>query len=68
VCPGGTLQGADYLTQAGTLTFATTRSSQEITVPICGDTASDPNETFTVTLSNPVNATIAQSVGVGTIR
>jgi hypothetical protein len=68
VCPGGTLQGADYLTQAGTLTFATTRSSQEITVPICGDTASDPNETFTVTLSNPVNATIAQRVGVGTIQ
>jgi hypothetical protein len=62
------LQTGDYVTQTGTLSFAPGVTTQEIRVPICGDSASDPNETFTVTLSNPVNATIAQGVGVGTIR
>jgi hypothetical protein len=62
------LQSGDYVTQTGTLSFAPGVTTQDIRVPICGDSASDPNETFTVTLSNPVNATIAQAVGVGTIR
>ena len=62
------LQAGDYVAQTGTLSFAPGVTTQEIRVPICGDTAGDPNETFTVTLSNPVNATIAQAVGIGTIR
>ena len=34
---------------------------------ISGDTAYEPNETFNVNLSNPTNATIGDSQGVGTI-
>jgi chitinase len=62
------LRPGDYATQTGTLSFAPGVTTQEIRVAICADRAIDPNETFTVTLSNPVNATIAQGVGVGTIR
>ena len=44
------------------------RDHQTVTVPVNGDTASRPNETFTVNLSNATgNATIADAQGVGTI-
>jgi hypothetical protein len=62
------LQPGDYAVQTGTLSFAPGVTTQDIKVAICADSANDPNETFTVTLSNPVNATSAQGVGVGTIR
>jgi hypothetical protein len=67
-CTGSTLQGADYITQTGTLTFVTARSTQQIKVPICLDSTNDPNETFTVTLSGAANAEITQAVGTATIR
>jgi chitinase len=35
-------------------------------VPIIGDTVVENDETFTVTLSNPANATLASGQGVGT--
>ncbi|MDD1460077.1 hypothetical protein MEO39_08225, partial [Dolichospermum sp. ST_sed2] len=44
-----------------------TETSKTITVPIIGDTAVEANETFLVNLSNPTNATIADSQGLGTI-
>ncbi len=59
--------GSDYAAKLGTLTFAGGATSQTITVPVIGDTAVEPNETFTVALSNPTNATIADGQGVGTI-
>ena len=49
------------------LTFAAGRTSQTVTVPILGDIADEPNETFTVNLSNPTNAAIRRSLGRGTI-
>ena len=36
-------------------------------MPIQGDTLDEANETFKVTLSGAVNATISDSLGVGTI-
>ncbi|HBL58344.1 MAG TPA: cellulase, partial [Cyanobacteria bacterium UBA8803] len=36
-------------------------------MPIVGDTLQESSETFTVTLSSPTNATIADGQGVGTI-
>jgi len=36
-------------------------------VAVIGDIVAEPNETFFVNLSNPTNATIADSQGVGTI-
>ena len=59
---------ADYTSTSGTLTFAPGVVTQTINVPIIGDTLTEPNETFTVTLSGAVNATIARATGTGTIR
>ena len=36
-------------------------------VPVLGDTVDEPNETFTLRLSSPSNATLADADGVGTI-
>ncbi|HBL61358.1 MAG TPA: hypothetical protein DDZ80_23890, partial [Cyanobacteria bacterium UBA8803] len=55
----------DYTATSGTLTFASGETSKTITVPIIGDLLNEDNETFTVNLSNPTNATIADGQGVG---
>lgn len=61
--------GTDFNATSGTLMFAagTTMLSQTINVPIIGDTTVESNETYTVTLSNPVNATLLASTATGTI-
>jgi hypothetical protein len=58
---------ADYTSSAGTLTFNPGILTRTFTVPIVGDTRDEFDETFVVNLSSPVNATIADSQGVGTI-
>ena len=62
-----TLADNDYQSNAGTLTFAPTDTTKTITVLVNGDTVVEPNETFTVHLSNASNATIAVADGTGTI-
>ncbi|MFO0291347.1 MAG: ELWxxDGT repeat protein [bacterium] len=53
---------------SGVVNFAAGETSQVITVNVQGDTTIEPNEIFTVTLSNPTNgATIAKSTATGTI-
>src|SRR5262249_15595090 len=59
--------GTDYQAVSGTLTFAPGQTSQTISVLIPAETAAKPNETFSVALSNPVNATLAQASATGTI-
>lgn len=59
--------GVDFANTSGTLTFNPNELSKSIIVPIIGDTIYEPNETFTVTLSNPTNATIATATATGTI-
>src|SRR5262249_32654698 len=61
------IAGTDYTSASGTLSFAPGTTSQLITVAVLGDTLSEPTETFTVNLSNPTNATIADGQGIGTI-
>ncbi len=56
----------DYVSASGTLTFAS-NTTATITVQVVGDTTDEPDENFFVSLSNPVNATTSQGVGVGTI-
>jgi hypothetical protein len=51
----------------GIFTFADGVTSQVITVDVSGDTVVEPNETFTVTLSAPSNATITTATATGTI-
>ncbi|MDH6099210.1 hypothetical protein NWP21_10235, partial [Anabaenopsis sp. FSS-46] len=52
----------------GTVTFAPGITSQLITVNVSGDTEIELEETFTVTLSNPSNATITTATATGTIQ
>ena len=59
--------GSDYTSTSGTLTFILANVTQTISVPIIGDLAHEPTETFSVHLSSPTNATIAKSDGIGTI-
>jgi len=64
---GTATAGSDYNTKSGTVTFNPGITKQPITVAIIGDKVIEPNETFTVNLTNPVNATIAKGTGTGTI-
>lgn len=59
--------GADYLATRGTLRFEPGATVGTVTVPVSGDGAIEPNETFLVNLSGAVNATLADAQGVGTI-
>src|SRR5262249_40686337 len=50
------------------LTFDPGVTSKTISVIINGDVNFEPDETFTVNLSNPTNATISKAAGTGTIQ
>ena len=62
------LSGSDYTAGSGTLTFAPGTTTQTITVPILNDSVYEGSETFRVNLSGATNATIADGIGIGTIR
>ncbi|TRU41306.1 MAG: hemolysin, partial [Microcystis aeruginosa Ma_MB_F_20061100_S20] len=57
----------DYTSQTGTLTIAPNTSTATITIPILNDNLNEPDEAFTVTLSNPVNATINPDEAIGQV-
>ena len=63
----GTADSKDYRSANGTLTIKAGATTGTITVVVTGDTAVEPNETFFVNLSNPVNATLLDAQAVGTI-
>src|SRR5213078_3982426 len=59
---------ADYVAKSGTLTFpANSTTPQTISIVVNGDNIDEIDETFTVNLSNPTRATIANGAGTGTI-
>lgn len=64
----GTADEKDFTAASGTVTFARGQTSARITVGTVGDSRDEPDETFTVHLAGPVNATIADPDGVVTIR
>ena len=64
---GTATASADYVSSSGTVTFTGAQTTQTITVPVVGDLKDEPDETFNVTLSNPVGTTIVDGAGVGTI-
>jgi hypothetical protein len=59
--------GVDYQPVAGHLTFAPGSTSQTINVPVVGDTVAEPDEIFSVFLTNPLNAVVARTRATGTI-
>jgi len=52
----------DYTPVIGTITFQPGQTSQKIQVPVINDTLRETNETFTVRLSSPVNATLGTGI------
>lgn len=71
--PGGAADSADFAGAAlpsGVVNFADGQTSAQVSVLVAGDVAVEANETFTVTLSNPVNAYVAFGAGTsgGTIQ
>ena len=64
---GSATAGSDYTATSGTLTFTPGQTSKVVPVSVIGDSVYEANETFTVNLTAPGNATISRSQGVGTI-
>ena len=64
---GSAAAGADYTAASGTLTFAAGATTATIEVAILDDTTAEETETFTVTLSNPAGATLADARADGMI-
>jgi hypothetical protein len=52
----------DYLTTLGTLRLEAGEASRTISIPIIDDVYAEGNESFTITLSNATNATLAAPV------
>jgi hypothetical protein len=64
---GTALAGSDYDAVSGTLTFVPGQTRASILVAVRGDLLAEPDETFSIKLSNARNATIANAVGTVTI-
>src|SRR5207237_10341465 len=57
----------DYVAKSGTVTFTPGQTSQTVSITVNGDTTFEPNETFFVNLTSPVNGSIIVPQGIGTI-
>ena len=64
---GTASEGTDYDRASGTLTFAPGETEKTISVQTREDALDEPDETFTVTLSNPSGATLEDESATGTI-
>ncbi|MFM1770161.1 MAG: Calcium-dependent protease precursor [Verrucomicrobiota bacterium] len=64
---GSALTSKDFLPARGTLSFAPGQTNQTLRVTSVGDTVSESNETFLVSLAAPVNAFLATPQGIGTL-
>jgi serine protease AprX len=65
---GSATAGADFVSSAGTLTFAPGERSKTVRVAVIGDTRREPEEGFTLDLTDAQNAQLGKAQGVGTIR
>jgi hypothetical protein len=61
------MAGTDYHAQSGTLFFPPGLTNRVLNLTVNGDMMIEPDETFFVNLSRPVNATIARGQAQGTI-
>ena len=59
---------ADYTAARGSLTFRPGETARIIAIPVLDDSDDEADETFTVGLTNPRNATLADPEGTATIR
>ena len=64
---GTAVAGSDYTAASGALTFNAGDTSQTVQVTVLTDSEDEGQETLTLTLSNPSQATLADATGTGTI-
>jgi large repetitive protein len=65
---GAAVAPGDFVAASGTLTFTAGQTTKQIVVAVKGDTLNEINETYTVNLANPTNATISGTgIATGTI-
>ncbi len=55
---GSAVAGLDYVAASGTLTIPALATSHDLILEVIGDLIDEPDETFSVSLSNPVGATL----------
>ena len=65
---GDRAESGDFTAISSAATLSLTSSTGSITISTTEDTTDENDETFTVTLSGPTNATLSDSIGEGTIR
>ncbi len=58
----------DYVPKSGTATIAAGTKSVTISVDVNGDTSTEPNETFSIIVTNAGGAVISNGTGTGTIN
>lgn len=58
----------DYASTTGVLTFAPGETTKTINVGVKGDTTVEPDEAMSLTLSAPVNATVASGSATGSLK
>ncbi len=62
-----TTAGNDYQSATGVLTFLPGETQKAVSVAVVGDRVFEANETLQLRLTSPVNATLLDALGVGTI-
>jgi len=65
---GSAISPSDYQPVSGSLSFSPGETSKTVTISVNGDVEVEPNETFTLNLSEAANAAIAGAQGTGTIQ
>ena len=63
-----TFGSGDTVGSEGEITFDVGQASETISIEILDDGVREPDETFSVTLSNPTGAVLGRAVATGTIR
>lgn len=63
-----TTTAPDFVATSGTVVFAPNSTAQTLTVPVLGDTAFEPAETFKVVLGDASGANVVDGEAVATIR
>jgi len=64
---GTALAGSDYTSTSGTATFVPGDTVETVAVPVLDDHVAEAEQSFTLDLTNPVEATISRSQAFGTI-
>jgi uncharacterized repeat protein (TIGR01451 family) len=64
---GTAIAASDYTARSGEIVFAAGVTSMPVSIAVIGDTTPEADETFLVNLHTPVNLTIGDAQGLGTI-